>query len=71
MDKSNLIKDKWDVMITKYRAYYKLQSRLEYMEDGFAPYRGEESPAPTDLPITEINFYEEVTDDRTELSGVC
>jgi len=42
MDKSNVIKDKWDTMITKYRAYYKLQSRLEYMEDGFQPYRGGE-----------------------------
>lgn len=71
MDKSNVIKDKWDTMITKYRAYYKLQSRLEYMEDGFQPYRGGEQAIPEELPCEEVEFYEELVDTRTEIEGVC
>lgn len=71
LDKSGVIRDKWEAMISKYRAYYKLGSRLEYMEDGFGPYRGGEMAQPADLPCAELEFYDEIVDTCNEIEGVC
>jgi hypothetical protein len=54
-------------MVGKFRQYYKLVSRLEYTEGGFAPYRGGEVPLAVELPTDIENFYEEVFVDSGEL----
>jgi hypothetical protein len=47
-------------MIGKYRQYYKLVSRLDFVDGGFTPYRGGEVALAAELPLKIDDFYEEV-----------
>jgi hypothetical protein len=69
-DKSFLTKDKWDVMVSKYRAYYKLIGRLQFADGSFCTHRNGETQVIIE-PVLELgSYYCELPETAEEIEAV-